>query len=482
MRRALCRAGALAGCFGALAFGCALLVGDPDGHRVFDQGDGEVTDGPLVESGEDVNVEDAGGTSDAPGDGRAADTAPPFDAAGTVWSDMTDAGNWSAFDLTFVNPNPSASKGFWSGAFDGRYAYYSSYPDLSHSVVMRFDTQSAFFGAAAAWSAFETTTANPNAKGFYGAVFDGHYVYFAPGATSFATRYDTQKAFTDPTSWTTFDVSAVGATGFSGATFDGRYVYFAGKTVGRYDTQASFTAPSSWTTLDLQQTMNSGITYMSGAVFDGHYVYFVPFCTVPTAGSACASSILARFDTTQPFTASPSAWALFDTKAMANPAQTFSGGVFDGRYLYLAPQSVPSSPTAATPNGMVLRYDTQASLTALTSWASFNLQTQVDPQAYGFAGASFDGRFVYLVPVWGTGLFIRYDTKGPFIAPGSWSKFSTTTISPAAAKSYAGSVFDGKYLYFPAQGYTGSSAWYTVRFDTKTPGWIPSTVVGGSFF
>jgi hypothetical protein len=69
---------------------------------------------------------------------------------------------------------------------------------------------------------------------------------------------------------------------FVGGTFDGRYVYFVPWDTGiiaRVDTTAPFTASSSWQFLSIDVGSGSGY---QGATFDGRYVYFAPYGTGPT--------------------------------------------------------------------------------------------------------------------------------------------------------------------------------------------------------
>jgi hypothetical protein len=81
------------------------------------------------------------------------------------------------FDTTSVNAN---AKGFLGGSFDGRYI--SLVPGAYDGVVARYDTR-ATFTAAASWTTFGITSVNANATGFYGAAFDGRYLYFVPNGT-----------------------------------------------------------------------------------------------------------------------------------------------------------------------------------------------------------------------------------------------------------------------------------------------------------
>jgi len=76
---------------------------------------------------------------------------------------------------------------------------------------VRYDTQAAFT-TLSSWSAFDTATVSPAARGFFGGAFDGRYVYFVPhwdgGADGLVTRYDTQAPFVAGSSWSMFDVGA----------------------------------------------------------------------------------------------------------------------------------------------------------------------------------------------------------------------------------------------------------------------------------
>ena len=140
---------------------------------------------------------------------------------------FTASGSWTAFDTTTVDPRATH---FQDGAFDGRYVYFVPYDGATSGLVTRYDTQ-AGFAAAGSWSTFDTTTVNASAKGFSSAAFDGRYVYFVPlqnGAhDGVLARYDTTAAFGAGASWSTFDTTTVDqhAEFFWGAAFDGRYLY-----------------------------------------------------------------------------------------------------------------------------------------------------------------------------------------------------------------------------------------------------------------
>ncbi len=117
---------------------------------------------------------------------------------------------------------------------------------------------------------------------------------------------------------------------------------------------------------------------------------------------------------------------------------------------------------------------------AATSWSTFDV-TAVSPRATAFMGSAFDGRYVYLVPGVGggdgggmmPGLVLRCDTLADFTAASSWSKFDTSALGSEGPYAFAGAVFDGRYLYLvpwlDATGYSGTVA----RFDAKTPPSMP---------
>jgi hypothetical protein len=174
-------------------------------------------------------------------------TTARFDTLGTFIS----SASWQTFDITSLNVN---ARGFFGGAFDGRYVYYvPALNDIDNAIVARFDTTAAGLKTASAWQLFSLASVSPNARSFYGAAFDGRYVYLVPNGASGAlvTRYDTRAPFSEATSWSTFDLAAVdaGSRGFRGAVFDGRYVYFvpmSGSVVMRFDAREPAAMPSGY--------------------------------------------------------------------------------------------------------------------------------------------------------------------------------------------------------------------------------------------
>jgi hypothetical protein len=380
----------------------------------------------------------------------------------TIYHDMTSAAFWSTFDASSVF---AGATDFAGAAFDGRYVYLAP---SAGGVVTRYDTTGDFEGPMS-WSIFDTSTLpSGGAQAFAGAVFDGRFLYLVPSGGGLVVRYDSQASFDDVSSWSEFDTTTVnaGAEDYVGGTFDGRYVYFApyhnhadsDGIVAQVDTMGDFEAASSWATFDVAPISPDAVaTGFRGAVFDGQYVYLVQ-----NQNGGAPSGLVARHDTQASLT-TPGSWSFFDVQTVNQGATAFFGAAFDGRYLY----AVPSHPG---PPSILARYDTQGGDFA-ASWSTFDT-TLLGAAVSGFAGAAFDGRYVYLVPNDNgspDGLVARLDTTaGDFTATAAWSTFDTSTLSPSAA-GFTGSVFDGRFLYLAP-----SSGGVVARFDARTPPSLPA--------
>jgi hypothetical protein len=432
---------------GALAIAaCNALVGNTDVHLA--ESDAATADGTADDS--------PAGTTEAGPDGPA-----------TLYNGVNLPANWSAFDLNSLG---SGYSGFVGGAFDGRYVYLSPNQD---NIVVQYDTTGPFANAAS-WATFDPTNVDPNTGRFGGAAFAGHYVYFPPEQKTTITtdagssstyagvlaRYDPSSPLDAAASWTTFDMTTIdpNAVGYVGASFDGTYLYFSqheGNTnnddlVSRFDTRGPLDAGSSWLTYSTGSfSAKSGAT--TGAVFDGRYVYFGQDDT--------GQGEMEQYDTTQPFDAAAS-WAAFDQTTLNTGAYGYRGQAFDGRYVYFVPTA-----NGTGPHGFALRFDTKAAFTAASSWKLFDTSI-LAAQAVGFAGAAFDGRYVYFAPN-ANGTLVRFDTTASFTDAASWTAFDVTKVSSAATGFY-GAIFDGRYVYLVPNANT-----VVLRFDAKTPPSMP---------
>ena len=275
------------------------------------------------------------------------------------------------------------------------------------------------FTDLASWSAYDPGAhgVGTDPDGYAGGAFDGRYVYLAPyfngsNYSGEVLRFDTQADFGTPEAWSTYDLPTNGVgqntRGFSGTVFDGRYVYFVpgASTLGeipRYDTQGDFEARSSWSVYSPRQ---AGVVVIPTgylrAVFDGRYVYFVP--NVKQDGSLSAHGTVLRLDTTGEF-AAPQAWSVFDPgdHGVGTDPDGFAGAAFDGRYLYLVP--LDSVGNGNGYDGEVLRYDTQSDFLQATSWSVYDSSVHgmiVEP--HGYFEAAYDGRYIYFGPYLRSGL------------------------------------------------------------------------------
>jgi hypothetical protein len=414
-------------------------------------------------AGDDTRPVDA----DVSADARADDAGP------TGYTDFADATAWATFDTTTV---AAGAAGFAGSIFDGRYLYLApAYNGTVNGLVVRHDTQGAFTDGAA-WSAFDTTTVHTNSRGFKSGVFDGRYVYLAPNELTggmyggAVTRYDTTQPFAQMTSWSTFDTTSLTtrARGFYGARFDGRYIYFVpyyDSVLVRYDTQGVFDTAAAWTTVDVGTMLSIAGVGFIGGVLDGRYLYLVPF-----VDGAAPTGVVARYDTQGPLT-SASSWAKFDTTSVTPHAKGFATGGFDGRYLYLSPFFI----AGGMANGTMTRFDTTAPFTAAASWSTFDIST-LDATAKGYFGATYDGRYLYFAP-YNNKAIARYDTSASFGDAAAWGIYDAT-VHATAARDFYGTAFDGDDVYFIPHG---SST--VVRFHAKSPPALPVLPsFGGSFF
>ena len=253
------------------------------------------------------------------------------------------------------------------------------------------------------------------------------------------------------------DTDLLASSGYFGAVFDGRYVYFSPEQhnsleqhgiVLRLDTHGDFYDGASYSAYDAQSTDGLVTKGFYGAVFDGAYVYFVP----RQCGDHYHSRIL-RYDPRRPFK-EKAAWEAFDV----GQAHSQQSAAFDGRYIYFAPGFSGDPANEDTLSGEVIRYDTTSNFKAAASYSTVDTSRFLGPGAACFDGASFDGRYIYLVPLQ-TAMAVRFDTWGNFSDPGAWQAFDGTAVGMGMC---VGAVFDGRFLYYVAYAHPT-----VVRFDTR---------------
>lgn len=262
----------------------------------------------------------------------------------------------------------------------------------------------------------------------------------------------TQTVYNDATQGAHWQTYGIGGTGpMAGGAFDGRYLYMSkGGVVHQYDTQAPFDVSTSWTSFNVIG-VNPNVDLSAGAIFDGRYVYFVPLTVV---GNECN---IVRYDTMQSFTGMGS-WQLYDLTDFDSNADGFTGGTFDGRYLYLAPDAYGA-------NVFAVRFDTQAAaMSTAGAWQIHQFLT-----AGGYSGAVYDGTFVYYIPrgdgYGNNGTFQRFEPAMGWSGAIAWQSYATTAIN-SSARGFMGGLFDGRYLYAVPFA-TTVEVGVTVRYDTQ---------------
>ena len=313
-------------------------------------------------------------------------------------------------------------------------------------------------------------------RGFFGAVFDGRYIYFAPqretmigyeSAHGFVLRYDTHKDFMDEDSWDSYDASYTDGhetRGNYGAVFDGRFVYIVPRgrvydenimqqtRILRYDTQLDFKDSASWDAydFDLEHSHQS-------AGFDGRYIYFCPGYLLDEEGKTTPSTIIIRLDTKRGFK-DPASYTSFDVSEISDQAKgCYDGAAFDGRYMYFVPLE----------SGITLRFDTTKDFHNPECWETFD-GAPVGMNGVQFVGATFDGRYLYF-DAYSHSNMVRYDTHGTFTDVRSWKNFEAKNTLGLKISGFDGGFFDGRYIWYVPYQYKGEIHTNWLRYDTEKP-------------
>lgn len=290
--------------------------------------------------------------------------------------------------------------------------------------------------------------------------------------------------FVDLKNWLAYQPNS--AEGFLGSVFDGeRYLYYVPNkndngphgVVWRYDTLAALNSQPSWGSFDPSSNgLSAAARGFAGGAFDGRYVYFAP-----SANAAGPSGAVMRYDTTKNMGAVAS-WELYDPSegGLGVAAKGFNGAVFDGRYVYFVPDT-----NASGAHNDVLRYDVTKPFTSVASWQIFDPKSSASAKK-GYAGAIFDGRYVYFIPKGPTpalanasgklsvttsaaqGEMLRYDTRAPFATASSWTTFDPSGSGVGTnARGYNGATFDGTFIYLAPYVNNSGPQGEFLRYNTK---------------
>jgi hypothetical protein len=161
--------------------------------------------------------------------------------------------SWEVFDTGNVN---SQVEGYTGAVFDGAYIYLV--PQYESAPVLQLDITKPF-GSTSAWKAYAAAPGSgmiggADSPNFAGGAYDGRFLYFVPGANGDGTlngllaRHDDGiSSFTAPGSWSTFDATKKLKVGdFGSSVYDGRYLYFAPglySAFARFDTKDTTLQP-----------------------------------------------------------------------------------------------------------------------------------------------------------------------------------------------------------------------------------------------
>jgi len=357
--------------------------------------------------------------------------------------------SFSFFDTHSLNSN---SVGFWGAGFDGNYIYLAPNKGGASGQITRFNVREPF-NSASSYSFFDMATLNSSAKGFSGVVFDGNYMYFIPyyanGAYSgVAARYDRRSPFNDASSYTFYDLSNINLAckGFWGGLYHNGYIYFCPNTYNGSQYSGyivRYNTSLSFTDLASYETFNLATINANLKGFSGIVSAGSFIYFIPYQNAAgVAHGNFVLYDTGSDFTNAASYNFLDLTTAVDSSCKGFIGGTFDGRYVYLIPNDNSAS-------GVVTRYNIETDFSTGASYDTFDLAT-LNLNLKAFFGGSFDGKYVYFVPnsQGDSGMVAQYDITQPLdnTASFSYHYFDTTTLN-ANSKGFYGSVSDGRYLY-----------------------------------
>jgi hypothetical protein len=340
---------------------------------------------------------------------------------------------WTATPIRYTpeDGGPATAAGCAGAVYDGaRYVYLvpgTNNTGFLEHIAVRYDTTSPVADAGA-WEGIDLYAHfAPHARAYIGAVYDGtRYLYYVPNGqndlSGVVLRYDTNAPFQEPTSWERIDLTTLlteQPAGYIGGVFVAPYLYLvpsATAYVTRYDAREPLDAATSWATFDITTVAGNASGYAGAAVL-GTSIFFAPFLNNNDPHYNAFGGVLKyEVQSVDGFTNSGS-WQRFDTRTLPSRPEGFYGAAADGRFVYFAPQyrtvwdGGAEAGTAYYATGQLARYDTTAPFDAGDAgWQSFGIQT-LNAQAVGFAGAIFDGTYVYFVPFGGNAVIARFRAR-----------------------------------------------------------------------
>lgn len=315
--------------------------------------------------------------------------------------DFCDPGSWSFFDTQALDPR---SGGYIGALFDGRCLYLIPHCNRDfHGVVARYDTTSAFTDPSS-WDFQDTQQFNGGSRGFVSGAFDGKYLYFAPYRTALddysglVTRYDVAGGFSEPGSWEFFDVSELGSSlrGFHGAIFHKGFIIFVpyaredrtfhGNLV-RYQTSGLFADSDSWSFIDLEGINPRARGFVGGTSLGGS-IYLAPYFDgrdrsgLVAIGHAFSGGDVANSD-----------WHFVDAEVFHPQSRGFFGAIAVGEAVYFIPHCLDGE----VYHGLLTKMDSEIDSISSRAW-SFRDIREIDRLTGGFMGGVFAEGWIYLAP------------------------------------------------------------------------------------
>ncbi|MBX3230904.1 MAG: hypothetical protein KIT84_36205 [Labilithrix sp.] len=137
--------------------------------------------------------------------------------------------SWEAFDVAALGEEFAYVHGTIATA---QHLYFTQYNTKDASAPVKLLRRPHTGALDAGWESQPTNVKNPLTRGFIGGAYDGRFLYLAPypvgTQNTIFTRFDTQGGLADPASWDIVvgAALAIPSTRYWGAVFDGQYVYY----------------------------------------------------------------------------------------------------------------------------------------------------------------------------------------------------------------------------------------------------------------
>lgn len=233
----------------------------------------------------------------------------------------------------------------------------------------------------------------------------------------------------------------------------------------RVDINLNFSDPSSWSVFDIAANKDAGLIGFAGASCVLNAVFFTPYQQQYTP----FHNRFLRYNTTRKTQRNfilqskfyfifllfivdffqSSSYDFVDTAALlgySNPIG-FVGLCKVGNFLYLPPFQSNIGVQA-----LVLRYDWTKPLSNVDSWSMYNATNTNNLKVGGFFGCTSDETHVYFVPYTNLtlpqGKALRVDTTLPFNDSSAWSAIDLDPTNGLRAVGFKQGTYDGNYVYF----------------------------------